>query len=131
MALPTIHLTGTLTADAVTRFTHSGIPVSNFRLACNERRKDSNGQWETVSTIYLDVITWRNAEALAALTKGTRVMVRGTLRQRTYTGKDGNERVTIEVDAEEIAPVIASQTPFGASKSDVDNGANPYDSAPF
>lgn len=107
MALPTIQLTGNLTADPELRFTQGGKPVCTIRVASTERRKNEVGDWIDGDTVFLNVVCWRNAEAITdALQKGNAVQVIGTLRQRTYEAKDGTERTVIEVNADSVAKVL-------------------------
>lgn len=113
MALPRIQLVGNLTSDPQLAFTASGIARANLRVACNDRKKDqATGQWTDGDTVYLDVTCWRTlAENVAeSLTKGDTVLVTGTLRSRTYDGKDGTQREAWQVDAYTVAPDLARAT---------------------
>jgi len=69
-------------------------------------------QWEDGDTLFLRCSIWRQAaENLAnSLSKGERVMVTGTLRQRSYETKDGENRTVIEVDAEEVGASLKYAT---------------------
>lgn len=111
MPLPTVTMTGNLTGDPMLRFTGSGKAVTSLRLACSERRRNKDtGTWEDGDTTFLDVTCWRNAEEVAdKLTKGQTVIVSGVLRQRTYQAKDGTDRTTYEVTADDVALVVKSQ----------------------
>lgn len=108
MSLPTVTLTGNLTADPNLRFTPAGKPVVNFRVAASDRRKNqTTGEWEDGDACFLDVVAWNNAEAIAdALHKGTTVMLTGTLVQRSYETKEGEKRTTNELKADQVAVVI-------------------------
>lgn len=109
MALPTITLTGNLTADPDLRFTTGGKPVTNFRVACTHRIKNDQGMWQDHDTCFIDVISWRNAEQVADdLKKGSAVVVTGVLKQRKFQAKDGTERTVYEVHADDVALVIKS-----------------------
>jgi single-strand DNA-binding protein len=89
---PDITLTGRLTADPVLRMTKSGLPVSTIRIAVN--RVDDE-------TTFHNIVVWKaTAEAVCKyLKKGRLVEVIGRPQERTWTDKDGNERMTPEVSA--------------------------------
>lgn len=107
MALPSITLVGNLTADPELRFTNSGKGVVNLRVACNERKKDDQGNWIDGDTTYLDVTSWRAAEQISSeLRKGQRVIITGILRQRDYETATGEKRKAFEVLADGVAPLI-------------------------
>ena len=57
---------------------------------------------------FFTVIVWRDQAEHAAesLSKGSRVVVRGRLQQRTWTAEDGSARSTVEVVAEELGPSL-------------------------
>jgi single-strand DNA-binding protein len=104
--LPEITLAGTLTADPELNHTDHNIPYVRFTVACNDRRYDPNsGRWEDLDAAFLRCTAWRHlAHHIAtSLTKGTRVVVLGTLRQRTFDDADGTTRTVMEVDATEVA----------------------------
>ena len=111
MPLPQLTLVGNLTADPELRYTQSGKPVTTLRIAANERRKNEAGEWVDGDTTYLDAVTWRNAEAIAsALHKGQRVMITGTLKQRSYETATGEKRNAYEVNADFVAQVLTDNT---------------------
>jgi single-strand DNA-binding protein len=104
--LPEITMTGTLTSDPELNATDKGIAYARFTVACNDRRYDPNtGQWNDLDATFLRCTAWRQlAEHVAvSLTKGVRVLVTGTLRQRTFDDADGQTRTAIDVDATEVA----------------------------
>lgn len=69
-----------------------GGTVCNFSVADNRVRKLDNGTYETLNTTWRRVAVYKNAETIAeALTKGTRVIIRGIEEMRTYTRTDGTE----------------------------------------
>jgi single-strand DNA-binding protein len=104
--LPEITLAGTLTGDPELGRTDKGVPYARFTVACNDRRYDPNtGRWEDLDAAFLRCTVWRGlAEHTAAcLTRGTRVVVLGTVRQRTFEAGDGQQHTVIEIDASEVA----------------------------
>jgi single-strand DNA-binding protein len=100
-------LVGNLTADPELRFTPSGLQVANLRLAVTPRIKDGDS-WKDGETTFHTVTVWRDQAEHAAetLTKGTRVIVVGRPKQRTWTDQDGTEHQVTEVDAEELGPSL-------------------------
>jgi len=88
-------------------------------------------QWEDGDTLFLRCSIWRQAaENLAnSLSKGERVMVTGTLRQRSYETKDGENRTVIEVDAEEVGASLkyakAERTRSVTPTPDAEQGESP------
>jgi single-strand DNA-binding protein len=103
--LPEIIMAGTLTADPELGHTDKGVAYVRFTLACNDRRLDPNtNQWVDLDAAFLRCTAWRQlADHIAAsLTKGVRVLVTGTLRQRTFEDSDGQTRTAIDVDATEV-----------------------------
>jgi single-strand DNA-binding protein len=57
---------------------------------------------------FFTVVVWRDQveHAAESLSKGSRVVVRGRLQQRTWTAEDGTVRSVIEIVAEELGPSL-------------------------
>ena len=88
------------------RFTPSGAAVAKFRVASTARRYDkTTNAWIDETPTFLTVNVWRQqAEQVAeTLAKGMRVVVVGTLRQRSYETKEGEKRTVYEIEAEDVA----------------------------
>ena len=103
-----VTLVGNLTADPELRSTPSGLEVVNLRLAVTPRTRQSDGSWTQGETGFHTITVWRDQATNAAetLTKGTRVIVVGRPKERTWTDADGVEHQVIEVDAEEVGPSL-------------------------
>jgi len=104
----TITVVGNLTADPELRFTASGHAVASFTVASTPRTFDrQSNEWKDGETLFLRCSVWRQyAENVAeSLTKGTRVIVIGRLRQRSYE-KDGQTRTSYELDVDDIGPAL-------------------------
>lgn len=104
-----ITITGNLTAEPSLTFTNSGAPVANMTVAVNERYRDNNGKWQDGVTSFFSVNAWQQLAENAAesLNKGDRVIVTGTIRQRSYetTPKnpdDSGKRTVWEIRASGI-----------------------------
>jgi len=103
VSLNKIILIGNVGTDPEMRFTPSGNPVTSFRLATNRVYTTADGE-RRQETEWFTVVTWRKqAETCNQfLTKGQRVYVEGSLRTRTWEGRDGQRRVTAEVIASRV-----------------------------
>lgn len=104
-----ITLVGNIVADPELRYTPSGKPVASVRVASTPRafNKDS-GQWEDQEGLFLTCNIWRDMaeNVMETLTKGTRVIVQGSLRQRSYENRNGERRSVYEVEVEDIGPSL-------------------------
>jgi len=102
---PPITLIGNLTGDPELRFTPSGAAVANFTIASTPRTLDrQSNEWKDGETLFISCAVWRQvAENVAeSLTRGSRVVVHGRLKARSYDDRDGNKRTVFECDVEEI-----------------------------
>jgi single-strand DNA-binding protein len=102
-----VTLVGNLTADPELRYTPSGLPVANLRLAVTPRTREGD-QWKDGETSFHAVTVRRDQATNAAetLTKGARVIVVGRPKERTWTDQDGTEHHVTEVDVEELGPSL-------------------------
>lgn len=105
----TITVIGNLTSDPELRFTPSGSAVANFTIASTPRTFDrQSNEWKDGETLFLRASIWREAAENVAesLTKGTRVIVSGRLKSRTYDTKEGEKRTVMELEVDEIGPSL-------------------------
>ncbi|NVM95944.1 single-stranded DNA-binding protein [Arthrobacter wenxiniae] len=105
----TITVIGNLTSDPELRFTPSGSAVANFTVASTPRTFDrQTNEWKDGETLFLRASIWREAAENVAesLTKGTRVIVSGRLKSRTYDTKEGEKRTVMELEVDEIGPSL-------------------------
>ncbi|MDR6989108.1 single-strand DNA-binding protein [Paenarthrobacter nitroguajacolicus] len=105
----TITVIGNLTNDPELRFTPSGSAVANFTIASTPRTFDRQAnEWKDGETLFLRASVWREAAENVAesLTKGTRVIVSGRLKSRSYETKEGEKRTVIELEVDEIGPSL-------------------------
>ncbi|GAB3733255.1 hypothetical protein GCM10027598_57710 [Amycolatopsis oliviviridis] len=89
---------GNLTTDPELRFTPSGAAVANFTVASTPRVLDrASGEWRDGDPMFLRCSLWKQAaENLAeSLTRGTRVIVQGRLKQRSFETKEGEKRTVV------------------------------------
>ena len=99
--LNTISLMGRLTRDPELRQTGSGKPVCNFSLAVDRDFKNPDGDKETD---FIDIVTWnKTAEFVSKyLRKGSLAIATGRLQMRSWTDKDGKNRISAEVVADSV-----------------------------
>lgn len=104
-----ITVVGNLTSDPDLRFTQQGKPVASFTVASTPRTFDRNtNEWRDGEPLFLRVNAWdKLAEHVSAsLVKGQRVIVQGSLVQRSYEDKQGQKRSSYEIQAEDIGPSL-------------------------
>jgi single-strand DNA-binding protein len=108
-----ITIIGNLTADPELRFTPSGAAVANFTVASTPRQFDrQSNEWKDGETLFMRCSVWRDAAENVAesLQRGTRVIVSGRLKSRSYETKEGEKRTVVEMDVDEIGPSLRSAT---------------------
>ena len=104
-----ITMTGRLVADPELRRTQSGTAVTSFSLAVDRDFKSQSGEKETD---FIDVVAWRSTAEFVAkyFTKGRMAVVEGRLQIRDWKDREGNNRRSAEV--------VADNVYFGDSKRD-------------
>lgn len=97
-------LIGNLGADPETRYTPGGDPITNIRLATTDTWKDKTSGERKEATEWHRVVLFRRLAEIAGqyLKKGSQVYIEGRLRTRKWQDKDGQERYTTEIEAEEM-----------------------------
>ena len=109
----TITVVGNLTDDPELRFTPSGAAVAKFRVASTPRFMDkSTNEWKDGEPLFLACTVWRQAAENVAesLQRGSRIIVTGRLKQRTYETREGEKRTVIELEVDEIGPSLRYAT---------------------
>ncbi len=121
-----ITLMGRLVRDPELRRTGSGIAVASFRIAVDRDYSPKDGGERKAD--FIDCVAWRQTGEFISkyFTKGRMIVVDGRLEMRDWTDKEGNKRISAEVNV--------SNAYFGDSKRDGDSsgasfGGNAY-SAP-
>src|SRR6201985_2969718 len=108
-----ITVIGNLTADPELRFTPSGAAVANFTVASTPRTFDRQSQeWKDGEALFLRCHVWRagGANVPEALPRGSRVIVQGRLKQRSFETKEGEKRTVIEMEVDEVGPSLRYAT---------------------
>lgn len=106
MALPYLNkvmITGRLVRGPELRMTNTGVPVSNFKIACNKEYLDDEGQPKE-EVCYIGIATWHNlAKACKEkLDKGAEVHIEGELKSRLRRSSNGVKRSFVEIRASQV-----------------------------
>jgi single-strand DNA-binding protein len=102
MSLNKAQIIGNLGADPETRSSQGGMTICNLRIATNERKKDGDS-WVEHTEWHRVVCFDKLAENCAKhLSKGRQVYVEGKIRTNKWTDKDGVERFTTEILADDV-----------------------------
>jgi single-strand DNA-binding protein len=108
-----VTIVGNLTNDPELRFTPSGAAVASFTVASTPRVLDkATNEWKDGEALFMRCSVWRQyAENVAeSLTKGSRVIVTGRLKQRSYETREGEKRTVVEMDVDEVGPALKYAT---------------------
>ena len=94
-------LMGRLTRDPELKYTNSNLPVIRFSIAVDRNRTGQNGERQTD---FIDIVAWRKTAEFVSqwFTKGQMIVVVGSIQSRRWQDKNGNNRTSIEVVADEI-----------------------------
>lgn len=118
-----IVLMGRLTRDPELRRTGSGTAVASFTIAVDRDFSSKDGGEK--ETDFIECVAWRGTGEFVSkyFTKGRMIVVSGRLQVRKWKNKEGENRYTTEV--------VADNVYFGDSKKEESNsGAAPYPTAP-
>ena len=104
-----ITIVGNLVGDPELRYTQTGQAVATFRVASTPRFRDNaTGEWKDGDSLFLSCNVWRQAAENVAesLQRGSRVIVSGRLRQRSYETREGEKRTVYEVEVDDVGPSL-------------------------
>jgi single-strand DNA-binding protein len=91
-------LIGNLGADPEIKYSQSGTPFANFRLATSESRKNTEGEWENKTEWHKVVMIGRQAEVCKDyLHKGSKVFIEGRLQTRSWDDQNGQKHYITEI----------------------------------
>ena len=108
-----VTIVGNITNDPELRFTPSGAAVASFTVASNSRYLDkTTNEWKDGEPVFMRCSVWRQyAENVAeSLTRGTRVIVTGRLKQRTYDSREGAKVTVMEMEVDDVGPALRTAT---------------------
>lgn len=96
-----VNLLGNITKDIELKETSGGVKYTRFSIAVRRTFKNEDGDYDTD---FFNVIAWRKTAEIISeyFNKGSRIAISGKLQMSKYTDKDGNDRTSTEIVAEEI-----------------------------
>lgn len=116
MSVNKVILIGNLGQKPELQQSNSGLSICKIRIATSDRRKDSNGEWNNATEWHRVVLFGNSADNAAKyLDKGSQVFIEGRIQTNKWEDKEGNQRYTTEV--------IANQIKF-LSKNNTNNSTN-------
>jgi single-strand DNA-binding protein len=97
-------LVGNLGRDPETRYMPNGKAVTNFSIATSESWKDKQTGEQREQTEWHNIVMYDRLAEIAAeyLKKGSQVYIEGKLRTRKWQDKEGRDRYTTEINANEM-----------------------------
>lgn len=100
---------GRICADPELRHTPNDIAVTTFTVATDK------GSGDKKQTSFIDCVAWRGTAELICkwFSKGSAIIVQGSIQTRSYQDKDGNKRKAFEI--------VADNVHFAESKRDGDS----------
>jgi single-strand DNA-binding protein len=109
-----IMLIGNLGKDPELQLTAEGTPFTRFSLAVNRSYTSSGGE-KVEETEWFNIVVWRQLAEICEryLHKGSKVYLEGRLSQRKYTDREGVQRTSIEVIANEMEMLSPKPVPSG------------------
>jgi single-strand DNA-binding protein len=119
-------LVGNLGRDPETRYSPDGAMITNITIATSDRWKDkASGEMKEATEWHRVVFFGRLAEIAGEyLKKGRSVYVEGRLRTRKWTDKEGHDRYTTEIIADNMQ-MLGSREGAGGGSADFDDGGPP------
>jgi single-strand DNA-binding protein len=125
-------LVGHLGADPETRYMPSGSAVTNLRVATSEAWKDKTSGEQQERTEWHRVAMFGRLAEIAAeyLRKGSQIYIEGSLRTRKWQDKDGGDRWSTEVIANEMQMLGGRSDASAPARSGSSQPAADADSGP-
>ena len=119
-------LVGKLGADPETRYMPNGDAVANIRLATTESWKDkATGEKKEITEWHRVVFFRKLAEIVGQyLKKGSAVYIEGRIRTRKWQDKEGQERYTTEIEANEMQMLGGRQSTASSSGGEAEFGGS-------
>ena len=119
MSVNKVILIGNLGKKPELRHTNSGLAVTTLGVATSERRKGADGQYNSQTEWHNVTVFGNQAENCSKfLDKGRQVYVEGRIQTRKWQDKDGNDRKSVDI--------VANDVRFLSSKGNADVGSSSY-----
>jgi single-strand DNA-binding protein len=118
-------LMGNLGKDPELRYTSSQMAICSFSIATNERKKDAqSGQWVDHTEWHNIVVFGKVAENCGKyLKKGRQALIEGSIRNRKWQDKEGKDRYTTEIIAQNVVFVGGGRDAGASSGMEMDQSA--------
>ncbi len=125
-------LVGNLGADPEVRYMTNGDAVANIRMATTESWKDKNTGERKEITEWHRVVFYRKLAEIVEkyLKKGSAVYIEGRIRTRKWQDKEGQERYTTEIEANEMQMLGSRQSVSSSGGEAEFGGSMPSQPAP-
>jgi single-strand DNA-binding protein len=119
-----VMIIGNLGKEPELRYTPSGRPVTTFSVAVSRTWKGTNGEHRS-ETEWFKIVAWGKLAEICKeyLNKGQQVYIEGRLQTRRWEDKEGQQRTTVEVVANEM-------TMLGDRRDKDQNDSAPVDMPP-
>ena len=137
MTLNRMTAIGNLGSDPEMRYTPNGNPVTTFRMAVSRSYNTGEGE-RREETEWFSVVAWNQLAELCNqyLSKGQKVYVDGRLQTRNWEARDGTQRTTIEIVAQNVVFMSRPGEGGGGMPREGDYpgeafGGGPEDDLPF
>src|SRR5437667_6192609 len=116
-----IMLIGNLGKDPDLQVTSDGTPFTRFSVAVNRTYKTSTGERKE-ETEWFNIVAWRQLAEICEryLHKGSKVYIEGRLTQRKYTDREGVQRTSVEVIANDMQMLDRKPTEAEATEENND-----------
>lgn len=103
-----VGISGNICSEVEAFTTQSGISRSTFRVAVQRKFKNANGERDAD---FLTVVAWKqNADFCNKyLSKGSKVLVEGSIQSRSYDAKDGSKRYVTEIIADHVESLTRAE----------------------
>ena len=110
-------LVGNLGKDPELRKLESGALLARFSLATSEQYTDKVSGKRIENTEWHDIVTWRGLAEVAEkfLKKGMKVYIEGKLKKRAWTDKEGQQRYSVDIVADELT-ILSKMEPKEKTK---------------
>jgi single-strand DNA-binding protein len=121
-SLNLVQLIGNLTRDPELRYTPQGTAVCTMTLATNRSWTTQEGSEKQEETMYHRIVTWSKLAEICGqlLKKGNKAYVQGRLQTRKWTTKEGVERETTEIVADNVIVLSPSASRDASAQSNSD-----------
>lgn len=110
-----VTLIGNLGADPELKYLDQGIAYTQLRLACTDRYRDKDGQYQD-RTEWVSVNLWRGSAEVVSryCKKGSTICVEGRLRSHSWETPQGERRSRMEVEGSQVILLDGRPTEEGS-----------------